>query len=288
VPWLATPQVAADMVARAYSITSFAPRNAIWHRDCSDLDFRGAFCDSGGVNGCGHLRPVGYALVGRVITSYLAEATERARNDNHRPNLRRGSSLREQTVQSSTLPPPIFDTLAKASAGADGRCARGADMRGLVRSVSGDWALVKRDPRQPPGPDKPGLLSLSAPSVLRLNVGATPAGAVAIGFLRSYDERMGVVDVGCDEGCTCLSQTLNGWHARKSSVLAFAMLATSVGETCILRLTHRSQARAGNRGPSVAARHSSNSSKFKILALVVPPFAIDGDRDMRTGSGFTS
>lgn len=42
VPWLATPQIPADEVARWYDVPSIAVRNSIWHRDCDDFSFRGA------------------------------------------------------------------------------------------------------------------------------------------------------------------------------------------------------------------------------------------------------
>ena len=67
-PWLVTPQLAVDMVARWYGLPSLAPRNALWHRDCDELTYRGAFCDAGGLNGCGHLRPLGLNHVVQVLT----------------------------------------------------------------------------------------------------------------------------------------------------------------------------------------------------------------------------
>lgn len=165
-------------------------------------------------------------------------------------------------------------------------------MRSLTRRVvSGEWSYVRRDPRQPPGADKPGLLSLVAPSVLDLHVGATPTGAVALGFLKSYDERMGELEVRCHIGCACNTTTLHGWHNRRSSVLAFGVVGTSaVSDDCVLRLTHRARSVATGKGRGRAAgspaADAAAESKFKLAAVVVPPFVIDpGDHDVVTARG---
>jgi hypothetical protein len=63
--------------------------------------------------------------------------------------------------------------------------------------------MVTRDPDQPPtSRDKPGILSSRAPSNLTLNVGATRT-EVFVGYLQSYDKRMGILEVSCVEGCVC-------------------------------------------------------------------------------------
>ena len=79
-PWLHSPQIAVDAVARWYDLPSLAPRNALWHRDCEDLRFRGTVCDSYGLYGCGHLKPLGTAVVTWILTSFLNESTARARS----------------------------------------------------------------------------------------------------------------------------------------------------------------------------------------------------------------
>ena len=199
-------------------------------------------------------------------------------------------------------------------------CTRGEEMRSIEHTVlSGDWAYVRRDPRQPPGADKPGLLSLRAPSLLELRVGATPTGVVALGFLRSYDERMGELEVSCARGCACNRTILQGWHSRRSSVLAFGILATTASDDCVLRLEHRARMAARGRGGgafgvakhiptsagvlrgvgssmSIAASagsgggtHGGTSSKFKLAAVIVPPFAVDpADRDVVSAKGLLS
>ena len=158
---------------------------------------------------------------------------------------------------------------------------------------------MRRDPHQPPGPDKPGLLSLRAPSALEVDVGALPAGIVLLGFLRSYDPRMGSLDVRCTRGCACNQSTINGWHNRQSSVLAFGTIAArGATQACTLQLTHR--ARIGGKAAAAAmdaapaaesdrkGAETCAESKFKILAMIVPPFALEtGDRDLSSGNGFT-
>ena len=166
------------------------------------------------------------------------------------------------------------------SASSHGRCARGDDMRALkTKVVSGEWSFVKRDPRQPrDAPDKPGFLSLTAPSVLEMEVGAVRTGSLTIGFLRSYDERMGELKAECRSGCACNATVLNGHHARKSSVLVLGMLRVTPSEACTLRLTN-----------SLLGDEKQTSSMFKLMAIIVPPWVIDAsDRDMARASGFTS
>ena len=276
VPWLATPQAAADLIARHYGIPSLAPRNALWHRDCEDLSFRGAFCDSGGIMGCGHLRPIGYEVIATVITTFLADATAKVRR-------------KQQSGDDGMVPAPLLEEVARLSATSHGRCARGDDMRALkTKVVSGEWSFVKRDPRQPrDAPDKPGFLSLTAPSVLEMEVGAVRTGSLTIGFLRSYDERMGELKAECRSGCACNATVLNGHHARKSSVLVLGMLRVTPSEACTLRLTHRAR-RVGVLN-SLLGDEKQTSSKFKLMAIIVPPWVIDAsDRDMARASGFTS
>ena len=161
------------------------------------------------------------------------------------------------------------------------------------RVISGHWEYVRRDPRQPPGADKPGLLSLSAPSLLELDVGPVQTGGVALGFLKSYDERMGELHVSCQAGCACNATTLHAWHARRSSVLAFGMVPTMTTDarpqgssSCVLRLMHVAR-RAGRATPRLAGPPVSNtSSKFKLAAVVVPPWQVDpGDHDLASARG---
>ena len=325
VPWLATPQIAVDLIARWYGIPSLAPRNALWHKDCDDLNFRGAFCDSGGANGCGHLRPIGYEIVGRVVTSFLAETTARVRRKRGSPALRSALAIAPSATSpsssasvesfSSASPAgssfiPIKPVSSSALRGAllggvgrlrptTGRCTRGEGMESLPRQVlSGEWAYVRRDPEQPPGADKPGLLSLVAPSVMDLSVGGTPTGVVALGYLKSYDERMGEVEVRCARGCVCNASTLQGWHSRRSSVQAFGIVRTTPSEDCVLRMTHRPRTSGRTRmaavakpaaTPSGAALAPASTSKFKLSAVVVPPWAVDPrDHDMASARGLGS
>ena len=168
------------------------------------------------------------------------------------------------------------------------RCTRGDALRGLSpRVVRGQWNFVRRDPRQPPGANKPGYLSLSAPSDMEIDVGAAPAGVVALGYLRSYDERMGEIHVSCLRGCACNATVLNGHQTRKSSVLAFGMVSTTkTSEACTLKLTHLVRGTSRYplwRRPIIP----SNDSKAKLIAVVVPPFSFHGDdRDMASARGF--
>lgn len=271
-PWLITPQIAVDLVAGWYDLPSLAPRNALWHRDCEDRSFRGLVCDSGGLGSCGHLRPVGHAIVGHVVATFLEEAATRAR------------AARARTIGPAALPPPLFDV------GTDGAthgaaCVRGAELSNTTwRRVGGDWRFVRRDPEQPKsGADKPGLLSLCAPSVLHLDVGN--ASQVVLAFLLSYDERMGTLLVECIDGCTCEGQRFSGYHTKKTSILSAGLVSVSSraqaaeAASCTLRLTHvrraerpaaggqtgcaacGDQARCGGTAPSRA-------SKFKLLATV--------------------
>lgn len=356
VPWLATPQIAVDTVARWYGLPSLAPRNALYHRDCEDVRFRGAFCESGGTMGCGHLRPLGYRVVARVITTYLDEASRRVERErdgglrgrrattgfgpakhadmNGRTTPAVGISrtalrdaLRDAPVASSSggvaLPPPLLDELLRLQSTGAARCVRGEIIGGLSRTVvHGDWAFVLRDPRQPPGAEKPGILSLSAPSTLLLTIGDVPAGVVMLGFLRSYDDRMGELHVACARGCTCTGVTLGGWHARRSSVIAFGQLdnvsmsPTPTLEGCTLRLDHvarslaprhasskgdragaidgsrldaasRPGPRGGNASSPGASLARSSTSKFKLLAVIMPPFVVSrDDRDLVTARGW--
>lgn len=289
VPWLATPQAAVDMVARWYGLASLSPRNAIWHRDCDDVAFRGSFCDSGGVVGCGHLRPLGHAMVARVITSYLDELTTAARQQ-------QGSSLEKTPPRkrvTEPLPLPIFEAVAQTDMpSATAQCTRGDEMKDLSRRVvAGDWTFVRRDPRQPAGADKPGLLSLTAPSALEIDIGPPPSRTVTLGFLRSYDERMGVLHVRCIRECSCTPVRVEGWHSRRSSVLAFAMVSNvtaSQTNGCTLLLTHTSR-RMGKMmlsGREVSSRNNSATSKFKILALVLPRITIDAGEQNMVGRSF--
>ena len=73
-------------------------------------------CDSGGT-GCGHLRPIGYEIVGRVVTSFLAETTARVRRKRGSPALRSAlaiapsatspsSSASVESFSSASLPAP--------------------------------------------------------------------------------------------------------------------------------------------------------------------------------------
>ena len=305
VPWLATPQVAVDLVARWYGIASLAPRNALWHRDCDDFDFRGAVCDSGGLLGCGHLRPIGYQVLSLTISTFIAEAAARVRRVQRHSRAKGGvADVTANAVEegdASQLPVAMIEEVSKMRSVSNGMCRRGDEMRALTRRViSGDWHFVRRDPRQPPGPDKPGFLSLAAPSTLEIDLGAAPAGVVALGFLRSYDERMGVVRVACVNGCACNETTLHAYSTRRSSVLAFGTVTPTPSEVCTLRLTHlvrsmlpsRAASRFGKASAAAASSPSmpSNSSKFKLIALVVPPFAFnaDGDRDFISARGFMS
>ena len=300
IPWLATPQVAVDLIARWYGIPSLAPRNALWHRDCDDLNFRGAFCDRGGVMGCGHLSPLGYEVIAQVVSTYIADVAARVHRRQRRPRAEAAMSggvpgvdgHDATALDAPPIPPPLFAEVPLRSE-SNGRCLRGDEMRQMhSRVVHGDWSFVRRDPRQPAGADKPGYLSLLAPSALELEVGATPAGVVALGFLRSYDERMGELHVHCVKGCKCNATSLVGWHARRSSVMAFGMIGTSPSNACTLRLTHRARGAAGRAtagSRSKVAITASNSSKFKLIAVVVPPFSLDGsDRDLQQARGFNS
>jgi len=295
-PWLATPQVAVDLVARWYGLPSIAPRNAIWHRDCEDLPFRGAFCDSGGLNGCGHLSSFGTGLVGHILTSFFQEATaqlrlstasrsvhpplplasrppreEERRGEREAPEKRRrggGSDERGGREHPAALPSPLFSAAMGLRPGATGQCARGDSLRYLPsRVLSGDWHFVRRDPGQAPSVDKPGFLSMKADSILELDVGSTPVSAVAIAYLRSYDDRMGVLRVSCVTGCACNATDFSSWHIRKSSILAMGLLALRepAPRRCKLRVEHHQQTLGKKEW----------GSKVKLLAVITPPFAID-------------
>ena len=111
--------------------------------------------------------------------------------------------------------------------------------------------------------------------------------------LKPHDETaMGELHVHCVRGCTCNATSLVGWHARRSSVMMFGMISATPSDACTLRLTHRARgaagrATAGSRGNVATA--ASDSSKFKLIAVVVPPFSLDGsDRDLQQARGFNS
>ena len=263
-PWLATPQLAVDLIARWYGLPSLAPRNALWHKDCDDLRFRGTFCDSYGVFGCGHLKPLGAAIVSHVLTSFFAESTERVRHEVPGSNRR------------APLPPPLIAAVSELQMGKQGGCVWGQPLVSVShRVISGDWRFVGRDPGQPPTADKPGFLSLTAPSVFEMDIPAPPAGTVALGYLRSYDEKMGLLHVACVRGCACNSTLLTGWHRQRSSVLSMGWLpvrlpdgaawpAATSPAGCTLRLEHRR-----------SAQGSRSSSKFKLIAVVTPAVVLD-------------
>ena len=84
--------------------------------------------------------------------------------------------------------------------------------------------------------------------------------------------------------------------ARRSSVLAVGMLATTASEACTLQMIHRprrvgraaAQARLPLSAP-LAGMGEDQESKFKLLAIIVPPHAIDAsDRDLALGKGIMS
>ena len=260
--------------------------------------------------GCGHLRPLGHAILARTVTSLIGDAAGRVRRRQQRPGAAGrnagGDASAAAGLTARPLPPAMLAEVARLpSVAASGRCARGDELRSLShRVVSGDWQWVRRDPRQPAGPDKPGFLSLSAPSVLELEVGPVPAGTLAIGFLRSYDERMGEMRVSCARGCECNATTMHGWHSRRSSVLAFGTLSqvsAPLGAACTLALAHRPRgagapagrlgaASAARKAAAAAAEQSGNvSSKFKLITVVAPPFHITmDDRDLSSARGFSA
>ena len=335
VPWLHSPQIAVDAVARWYDLPSLAPRNALWHRDCEDLRFRGTVCDSYGLYGCGHLKPLGTAVVTWILTSFLNESTARARSylrrrrqqprDLAAPSgwfpmlLRRrapppsvnelsavGNALAAARLTSpNALPPPLVAAMAEPRLGSGhgavvstsavvggsghGICLRGRTLLNLAwRVLNGSWSYVERDPGQPLTVDKPGLLSLVAPSVLELDVPPPPAGTIALGYLRSYDENMGNLRVGCVRGCSCNGTTLHGAHRQRSSILAMMMLPVhppqdrasswpAVDATaCTLRLEHEpGTGRPKNYRHLQTLGDKKWGSKFKVLALVEPAVLLD-------------
>jgi len=320
VPWLHSPQIAVDAVARWYDLPSLAPRNALWHRDCADLRFRGTLCDSYGLYGCGHLKPLGAAVVTTILTSFLNESTARARSYSRRRRqqprdvaapsglipmlLRRRApppSVNEPSVvgnalaaarltRPSALPPPLVAAMAEPRLGSGhGICLRGRTLLNLAwRVLNGSWSYVERDPGQPLTVDKPGLLSLVAPSVLELDVPPPPAGTIALGYLRSYDENMGNLRVGCVRGCRCNGTTLYGSHRQRSSILAMMMLpvhppqdhaaswAAVDATACTLRLEHEpATGRPQNYRHRQTLGDKKWGSKFKVLALVEPAVLLD-------------
>ena len=156
--WLVTPQVAVDVVANWYGVPSLVPRNALWHRDCADEAFRGSFCVHGGVYSCGHVNSLGHEIIAHVLTSFLAEITERAR---------RIASPRSATTAS--LPPPLFQHAMEG----ESYCAHGASLGPLLQqpAATGNWKLVGASPHSAQGAVvKPGLLSTCAPDVLGVDV----------------------------------------------------------------------------------------------------------------------
>ena len=291
VSWLITPQVAVDLVARWYSIPSLAPRNAIWHRDCDDLRFRGSFCDHGGPLGCGHLTPFGHELVAHVVTSFLSASAAKpgALAGSRHGAEAAASSASAPEAASRPLPRALFASLARSDFGGT-VCARGGGLDALPRRVErgADWQYVLRDPGQPAkSANKPGLLSLSAPSSFELDVGEVGPGGIALGYLHSYYHAMGVLNVSCAAGCSCAPQLIDGWAAKRdTSVTTVVLIRTArvhgVGgegrggrgrdgsNGCTLRMAHLKRAPRGG-----ADAWSSGTSKFKLVAVIVPPFQVD-------------
>ena len=127
-----------------------------------------------------------------------------------------------------------------------------------------------------------------------------PAGLVALGYLRSYDERMGDVHVTCALACTCNQTALHGWHKAKTSILHMSLLKVHArlvaGRAGTRGSTHGgapdSRERARDLRCTLRLEHvqlagdKAWGSKFKLLTVVIPPFAIDlADRDLRDKAG---
>lgn len=299
VPWLATPQIAVDVVARWYGLPSLAPRNALWHKDCDDLAFRGTFCDSYNLVGCGHLKPLGAALVARVLTSFLLDGAKELTTARSARAMTRTAAGGADGADGA-LPPPLLAAVADLQVGRQGGCLRGAGLLNVShRVLSGSWEYVRRDPNQPLKVDKPGLLSLRAPSTLEVEVPWPPARTIAVGFLRSYDERMGDLRVACTRGCACNTTILGGRHRQRSSVMAIGWLPVRPSDvamprravegggsiepplpaTCTLRVTHISVAALGGAAKRVGGAQmesgANGGSKAKLLALMTPAFALN-------------
>lgn len=169
---------------------------------------------------------------------------------------------------------------------------QGGTLAALPRVViSGDWKFALRDPSQPKkSSDKPGLVSLSAPSELEVDLGEILAGVLALGHLISYDLHMGSLDVSCTGGCLCRPHRLEGWHAQETSIFNVSVIDvnfTGVGGGCKLRLAHRQasekEIRARIRKLKTASKGGGKkmeaASKFKVLSLMVPPYKLEGLRN---------
>ena len=96
--------------------------------------------------------------------------------------------------------------------------------------------------------------------------------------------------------CACNETLLVGSHSRRSSILTFGTLSTTAAAACTLRLTHRprrlsppSRKQGGGGGGLVAPVPAvpPNVSKFKLMAVIVTPFAVDAaDKDLTNPRGF--
>ena len=115
-----------------------------------------------------------------------------------------------------------------------------------------------------------------------------PAGAVALGYLASYDERMGQLRVACVRQCACNATTLAGWHRQRTSIMGIGMVPirpvgggkADAPAQCTLRLEHQPSPQPPSARPRAA-------SKFKLLAVVTPAYALDASdvRQLATGQG---
>jgi len=134
------------------------------------------------------------------------------------------------------------------------QCIGGEELQPLVVGSS-SWNLVTEGT---PSHPKPGLVSQAIGASLRLcyplqrvceasgcpSFGLNRSAKVAVGYLKSWDHKMGVVNVTCEDGCSCTPRQYNGHHNVPTSVLTVehvvvttirkptAMLATSPPTPC--------------------------------------------------------
>lgn len=123
-----------------------------------------------------------------------------------------------------------------------------------------------------------------------------PSNSILIGFLRSYEETMGLLVVECTGGCRCNRSHIPGWHEHRTSIFRMELVNVERqrggGGGCKLSLTHttrplrtRIHGTAGARISSASMANSSatcyETSKFKLLALIQPPSELNMRAQMK-------
>ena len=179
----------------------------------------------------------------------------------------RAVELRDEQSSSPRSWEPNFELPADTCIGA-------AELRSYVKENDGFEYVDEGTTLHP----KPGLVARSAGATLALCLPihcdrdgcAEKHQLAALGYLKSYDERMGNAQITCEEGCSCggaeskaSDRLLEGHHGPRTSVTWITWVAPRMEHgsrnascPCVIRL--RTQARAGR----------PEAVKFKVSSMM--------------------